>query len=57
MRVEGAVGSSPVTAGLVWDPEALVARVREREAQRRPVLEAIAGQAADRALEVASWGL
>ena len=29
-----------------WDPEAIVARVRAREAQRRPVLEAIAGQAA-----------
>jgi hypothetical protein len=41
----------------VWDPEALVARVREREAQRRPVLEAIAAQAAGRALEVAGWGL
>ena len=51
------MGSSRVDWGLVWDPEALVARVRAREAQRRPVLEAIAEQAAGRALEVASWGL
>ena len=34
-----------------------MARVRAREAQRRPVLEAIAEQAAGRALEVAGWGL
>ena len=30
---------------------------RERELQRRPVLEAIAGQARERAAEVAGWGL
>ena len=41
----------------VWDPEAIVARVRERELQRRPVLEAIAGQARERAAELAGWGL
>ena len=55
--VEGAVGSSAAAEGPVWDPEALVARVREREAQRRPVIEAIAAQAAARAVEVAGWGL
>ena len=41
----------------VWDPEAIVARVRQRELQRRPVLEAIAGQARERAAELAGWGL
>ena len=41
----------------VWDPEAIVARVRERELQRRPVLETIAGQARERAAELAGWGL
>jgi hypothetical protein len=41
----------------VFDAEALVARVRAREAERRPVLEAIAVQAAARAREVAGWGL
>jgi len=41
----------------VWDPEAIVARVKERELQRRPVLEAIAGQARERAAELAGWGL
>ena len=41
----------------VWDPEAIVARVRQRELQRRPVLEAIAGQVRERAAELASWGL
>ena len=55
--VEGAVGSCAATEGDGWDPEALVARVRAREAQRRPILEAIAAQAAGRALEVAGWGL
>ena len=54
---EGAMGSCAAAEEPVWDPKALVARVREREAQRRPVLEAIAGQAAGRALEVAGWGL
>ena len=51
------MGSCAAAEGPVWDPEALVARVREREAQRRPVLEAIAAQAAGRAVEVAGWGL
>jgi hypothetical protein len=54
---DGAVASSAPSGGLVWNPEALVARVRAREVQRRPVLEAIAGQAVGRALEVAGWGL
>ena len=60
--------SAPVSSGAVvdasepaesplFDVEAVLARVREREEQRRPVLEAIAGQATARALEVASWGL
>ncbi len=55
--VEGAVGSCVVAGGDGWDPEALVARVRAREEQRRLVLDAIACQAAGRALEVAGWGL
>ena len=54
--VEGAVGAPAAAGGVVFDAEALVARVREREAQRRPVLEAIAGRVAERALEVAGWG-
>jgi hypothetical protein len=53
--VEGAVGS--LAGGDGWDPEAIIARVRERELQRRPVLEAIAGQARERAAELAGWGL
>ena len=55
--MEGTGGSCAAAGGDGWDPDALVARVQAREAQRRPVLEAIAGQAAGRALEVASWGL
>jgi hypothetical protein len=55
--VEGAVGSCAAAGGDGWDPEAIVALVRERELQRRPVLEAIAGQARERAAEVAGWGL
>jgi hypothetical protein len=55
--VEGAVGSCAAGGGDGWDPEALVARVRERELQRRPVLEVIAGQARERAAELAGWGL
>jgi hypothetical protein len=43
--------------GPVFDVEAILARVREREVQRRPVLEAIADQANARALELAGWGL
>ena len=41
----------------MFDPEALVARVREREAQRAPVLAAIAARAAARGAEVAGWTL
>lgn len=41
----------------MWTPETILARVRERELQRRPVLEAIAGQARERAAELAGWGL
>jgi hypothetical protein len=55
--VEGPVGSSAAADGPVWDPEALIARVAAREAERWPVLEAIAAQAARRAAEVAEWGL
>jgi hypothetical protein len=55
--VEGAVGSGAAAGGDGWDPEAIVARVRERELQRRPVLEAIAGQARERAAQLAGWGL
>jgi hypothetical protein len=55
--LEGAVSSSQRAGGSGWDPGAIVARVIAREAQRRPVLEAIAGQAAGRAVEVAGWGL
>jgi hypothetical protein len=55
--LEAAVGSCAAAQGPAWDPEALVARVRAREAQRRPVLEAIAAQAVRRAAEVAGWGL
>ncbi len=51
------MGSCAAAGGDGWDAEALVARVRAREAERRPVLEAIAAQAAGRALEVAGWGL
>lgn len=55
--VEGPAGSGAAVEGPVWDPEALIARVRAREAERRPVLEAIAVRAARRAVEVAGWGL
>ncbi len=55
--VEGAVGSCAAAGGDGWDPEALVARVRAREAQRAPVLAAIAKDAQARAVEVAGWGL
>jgi hypothetical protein len=48
--------SGPVEAP-VLDVEAILARVRQREAERRPVLETIASQAQTRALEVAGWGL
>ena len=55
--VEGPVGSSAATGAPVWDPQALIARVAARQAERRPVLEAIASQAQERAVEVAGWGL
>jgi hypothetical protein len=55
--VEGAVGSCAAAGGDGWDPAALVARVRAREAQRAPVLAAIAKDAQARAVEVAGWGL
>ena len=53
-----ASGVDPPVGGedVVWDPEAVVARVAAREAQRRPVLDAIAAQAAERALEVVWLG-
>ncbi|MGO9955969.1 MAG: hypothetical protein ACLP50_08300 [Solirubrobacteraceae bacterium] len=55
--VEGAVGSCAAVGGDGWDPEALIARVKAREAQRAPVLAAIAKDAQARAIEVADWGL
>jgi hypothetical protein len=55
--LKGAVSSSQRAGGSEWNPEAIVARVMARQAQRRPVLEAIAGQAQARALELAGWGL
>lgn len=54
---EPSAGSPAAGGASAWDPAAIVARVREREAQRAPVLEAIAEQAAARAEEVAGWGL
>ncbi len=53
----GAVSCPESREAAVWDPEAIVARVRAREAQRAPVLDAIAAQATGRAVEVAGWGL
>jgi hypothetical protein len=50
-------GGSVGGGGLGIDVQALVARVRKRQAEREPVLEAIAAQATGRALEVASWSL
>jgi len=54
-----ASGADPPAGGqdVVWDPAAVVARVAARETQRRPVLDAIATQATERALEVCGWGL
>jgi hypothetical protein len=57
MSSEVAVGSSEPAKAPVFDVEAILARVRKREAQRRPVLESIAAQAAARAIEVAGWSL
>ena len=55
--VGGAVGVPQGVGGAVWDPEALVARVKVREALRRPVLALIAKDAQARAVELAGWGL
>ncbi len=55
--VSGAVDAQRVIGNGVWDPEALVARVKARQALRAPVLAAIATDAHARAVEVASWGL
>jgi len=41
----------------VLDVEALLVRVREREAHRAPVVELIASQASARTVELAGWGL
>ena len=49
--------SATVSPSGGFDSGAVVARVREREAQRRPVLEEISRQASTRALEVACWSL
>ena len=57
VSVAGAGALSQRVSDPAWDPEAIVARVAAREAQHRPVLEAIAGQAQKRAVEVAGWGL
>jgi hypothetical protein len=53
----GAVDRPEVAGGASWDPEALIARVKAREAQRAPVLAAIAKDAQARAVEVAGWGM
>jgi hypothetical protein len=55
--VSGVLGSAADVGGRAWDPEALIARVRAREAQRAPVIAAIAKSAQARAVEVATWGL
>ncbi len=54
---DGAVGCPESRGAVGWDPEAIVARVKVREAQRAVVLDAIAAQATGRAVEVAGWGL
>ncbi len=54
---DGAVGAGAAAASAVWDLGAIVARVAERERELRPVLEAIARQACERALVTAGWGL
>ncbi|MGO9899897.1 MAG: hypothetical protein ACLP0J_09435 [Solirubrobacteraceae bacterium] len=54
---EGAVRAPEVVERGLWDPVALVARVKAREAERAPVLAAIAKDAQARAVEVAGWGL
>jgi hypothetical protein len=53
----GAVESAASVGALAWDPEALIARMRAREAQRAPVIAAIAKHAQARAVEVATWCL
>ncbi len=54
---EAAVGVSEPAQSPALDVEALLARVRTREAQRAPVLGLIASQASTRALELSGWGL
>jgi hypothetical protein len=53
----GAVEAPEVAGDRLWDPVALVARVKARQAQRAPVLAAIAAGAQTRAAEVAGWGI
>jgi hypothetical protein len=47
--------TAPVSPGLVIDGAALLERVRARREARRPVVELIAAQASQRAVEVFSW--
>jgi hypothetical protein len=47
--------TAPVSPVLVVDEAALLERVRVRREARRPVVELIAGQASQRAVEVFSW--
>ena len=55
---QGAAGGQRAAAAEVpWDPEALVARVKARQAERAPLIAAIARQAHARAVEVAAWTL
>jgi hypothetical protein len=54
---DGAVGCPESRGAAEWDPEAIVARVKVREAQQAAVLDAIAAQATRRAVEAAGWGL
>ena len=54
----GAAGGQRAAAAEVpWDPEALIARVNARQAERAPLIAAIARQAHARAVEVAAWTL
>lgn len=53
LTIEGEVGAVPV----VWDTQALLARVAAREQERQPVLKLIAQQVSQRAEDVRGWGL
>ena len=53
----GSVSPAPDPDGLLWDEAALVARVMARQAERAPVIDAIARQARARTVEVAGWTL